>query len=198
MTIKKIRIILTFAVITLTIFSVNGQQLFKCDSTKSYWAFEKDNSFFAIKLLGKVREQERKMVIAVNNYILQYVIVDKKNYIKSDSIAADLKVLTNYALNEAEYMTGLFKQKLNIQMQKALSSSDKTVLIWFFEMPSNVSQEVKHQVFANIVIGDKIFGLSSSQFESQKLDDVKNFLMDVIGTLKKVNVKTDFNNLCRF
>jgi hypothetical protein len=75
-------------------------------------------------------------------------------------------------------------------------SSDKTVLIWFFEMPSSVSQEVKHQVFANIIVGDKIFGLSSSQFADQKLDDVKNFLMDVISTLKKVDNKNDFDKLC--
>jgi hypothetical protein len=193
---RKLKLILTLTAITLTALTVRGQQLYKCDATKSYWTFEKDDSFFAVKLLGKVSEQERKNVIAVNNYALQYVIVDKKQYIKGDSISADLKVLTNYALSEAEYMTGLFKQKLNIQMQKAPLSSDKTVLIWFFEMPSSVSQEVKHQVFANIIIGDKIFGLSSSQFADQKLDDVKSFLMDVISTLKKLDDKNDFDKLC--
>jgi hypothetical protein len=93
-------------------------------------------------------------------------------------------------------MTGLFKQKLNIQIQKAPLSSDKTVLIWFFEMPPSVSQEVKHQVFANVIIGDKIFGLSSSQFTDQKLEDVKNFLMDVISTLKQMNNKKDLEKLC--
>ena len=193
MTIKKLILILTVA--TFTTLSVNGQQLFRCDTTTSYWTFEKGNSFLAVKLLGKVSEQERKSVIAVNNYVLQYVIVDKKDYIK-DNITDDLKVLTNYVLSEAEYMSGLFKQRLNIQIQKAPLSSDKTVLIWFFEMPSNVSQEVKHQVFVNIIVGDKIFGLSSSQFADQKLDDVKDFLMDVINTLKKVESKNDFKKLC--
>jgi hypothetical protein len=193
---RKLKLIVTLTVTILMTLTVSGQQLYKCDTAKSYWTFEKDNSFFAVKLLGKVSEQERKSVIAVNNYALQYVIIDKKQYIRADSISADLKVLTNYALSEAEYMTNLFKQKLNIQMQKAPLSSDKTILIWFFEMPSSVSQEVKHQVFANIIIGDKIFGLSSSQFADQELDDVKNFLMDVISTLKKVDNKNDFDKLC--
>ncbi len=191
--IMKSSIILIAIVMSLT---ASGQQLYKCDSTKSYWTFEKDNSFFAVKLIGKVSEQDRKSVIAVNNFALQYVIVDKKDYIKADSITSDLKVLTNYALSEAEYMTRIFKQKLNIQMQKAPLSSDKTVLIWFFEMPPSVSQEVKHQVFANIVIGDKIFGLSSSQFTDQELQDVKDFLMDVISTLKQLNDKKDLEKLC--
>lgn len=193
---KKISIILTLVVTTLTILNVNAQQLFRCDTTKAYWTFEKDNSLFAVKLLGKVSEQERKSIIAVNNYALQYVIVDKKNYINVDSISADLKVLTNYALSEAEYMSGLFKQKLNVQMQKVPISSDKTVLIWFFEMPSSISQEVKHQVFANIIIDGKIFGLSSSQLTDQKLDDVKKLLMDVISTIKKLDSKNDFVKLC--
>lgn len=176
--------------------TASGQQLYRCDSTKSYWTFEKDNSFFAVKILGKVSEQGKKSVIGVNNYVLQFVIVDKKDYIKADSITSDLKVLTNYVLSESEYMAGLFKQKINIQMQKAPLSSDKTVLIWFFEMPPSVSQEVKHQVFVNIIIGDKIIGLSSSQFTDQKLEDVKNFLMDVISTLIQVNDKKDLEKLC--
>jgi hypothetical protein len=90
---------LTILIAIVMSLTANGQQLFKCDSTKSYWTFEKDNSFFAVKLLGKVSEQARKSVIAVNNYALQYVIVYKKDYIKADSITADLKVLTNYALS---------------------------------------------------------------------------------------------------
>lgn len=172
-----------------------GQQLFKCDTAKSFWVFGKDNAYFAVQLSGKISEQERKNVIAVNNYALQYLIKDKKDYIKEDSIT-DLKVLVYHALSEGEYMSGLFKQKLNIQMEKAPLSSEKTVLIWFFEMPTSISQDVKYQVFANIIIEDKIIGLSSAQFAGQKLDDVKDFLMDVISTLRKVDSKDNFAKLC--
>ncbi len=186
----KYLIILIALVISL---KGSGQQIIKCDSTKSYWIFEKNNTVFSVKLIGNISEQEKKSVIAVNDYVLQYVIVDKKDYLKADTNMDDLNVLTNYALSEAEYMTGLLKQKLNIQMQKAPLSSDKTALVWFFEMPSNVSQEVKHQIFVNIIIGDKIIGLSSSQFADQKLDDIKNFLMDEISTLKQVK---DIDKLC--
>ncbi len=192
----KLKLILTLTLTILSALVVSGQQLIKCDETKSYWTFEKENSFFAVKLLGKVTEQERKNVIGVNNYVLQYVIVDKKQYIKSDSIYTDLKLLTKYALLEAEYMTGLFKQKLNIQMQKAPLSKEKMALIWFFEMPTSVSQEVKHQIFVNTIVGDKIFGLSSSQFANQKLNDVKDFLLDVISTLKQIDNRNAFVKLC--
>lgn len=197
MTMGKLKFILALTVATFTALTVRGQALYRCNETQSYWTFEKDNSFLAVRIAGKVTEQERKNVIAVNAYALQYVIVDKQPYLMGDSKSDDLKVLTNYALSEAEYMTNLFKQKLDIQMQKAPLSADKTVLIWWFEMPSNVSQEVKHQIFANIIVGDKIFGLSSAQFENQNLDDVKDFLMDVISTLQVVRKKNDLGKLCK-
>lgn len=194
---RKLKVILALAIATFTALAVRGQVLYKCNETQSYWTFEKDNSFLAVRVVGKVTEQERKNVIAVNGYALQYVIVDKQPYLMGDSQSDDLKVLTNYALQEAEYMTSVFKQKLDIQMQKAPLSTDKTVLMWWFLMPSSLSQEVKHQVFANIVVGDKVFGLSSPQFADQELDDVKDFLMDVISTLQAVRKKGDLGKLCR-
>jgi hypothetical protein len=197
MTMRKLKFILALTVATFTALTVHGQELYRCNATQSYWTFEKDNSFFAVSIVGKVSKQERKNVIAVNDYALQYVIVDKQRYLMGDSKSDDLKVLTNYALSEAEYMPNLFKQKLDIEMEEAPLSADKTVLIWFFEMPSTVSQEVKHQVFANIIVGDKIFGLSSPRFADQELDDVKDFLMDVISTLKVIKKENDFGKLCR-
>jgi hypothetical protein len=188
--------LIIWTILALAFQSTYGQQLYKCDTTKSYWTFEKDSSFFAVKLLGNAKEQDRKSVISVGSFALQYVIVDKKNYIKEDADTSGLKVLIKYALSEAEYFTSIFKQKINIQLQKVPLSSNRSVLLWFFEMPSNVSKDVKHQVFANIIIGDKIVGLSSSQFSDQKFDDVKNFLIDIISTLKKFDSKKDFEKLC--
>ncbi|MDD3686928.1 MAG: hypothetical protein PHE56_09205, partial [Bacteroidales bacterium] len=95
-----------------------------------------------------------------------------------------------------EYFSGLFKTKINLQMQLAPISAEQSVLIWFFEMPEGHNQEVKYQVFANLVLGDKIFGLSSSQFADQNLDNIKDFLMDVISTVKVLDNKKEFKKLC--
>lgn len=193
---KKLKLLFIMIVVVSTSLSVSGQQLYKCDSTKSYWTFTKDSSFFVIKLFGNVRETERKSVVAVDNFVLQGMVVDKAEYVKDGEDSSNLKVLIRYAMSEAEYFTGLFKTKINVQMQQAPISSDQIVLIWFFEMPSGQNQDVKYQLFANLIIGDKIFGLASSQFADQKLDNVKDFLMDAISTLKDVDNEEEFKNLC--
>ena len=180
----------------LTALTSYGQQVFKCNTSKSYWTFEKNDTFFAVKLDGNIKETERKNVISVDNYVLQNIILDKTKFIKEGEDNSDLKLLIKYAMSEAEYLSSQFKTKINIQMQKAPISADKNVLIWHFEMPSNMNQEVKSQIFANVVIGDKIFGLASSQFTDQKFENVRDFLMDVISTVKKLKNKNEFSTLC--
>ncbi len=188
--------LLILTILALAFKTNNAQQLYKCDSTISYWVFEKDSTFFVLKLLGNVRESQNKNVIAVNSFALQCIILDKQNYIKSEKDTNDLRVLVNYALSEAEYFSGQFKQKVNIQLEKVPGSGNKSAVLWFFEMPSEISKEVKHQVFVNIIIGNKVYGLSSSQFANQNLDDVKNFLKATIVNLEAMKTDKDLSKLC--
>lgn len=188
--------LLILTILALAFKTNNAQQLYKCDTTKSYWVFEKDSTFFVLKLLGNVRESQNKNLIAVNSFALQCIILNKQNYIKSEKDTTDLRVLVNYALSEAEYFSGQFKQKVNIQLEKVPGVGDKSAVLWFFEMPSNISKEVKHQVFINIIIGDKIYGLSSSQFADQKLEDIKNFLKNNIINLETTKTDKDLSKLC--
>lgn len=89
------------------------------------------------------------------------------------------------------------KTKINIQLQKAPLRADKSVLIWYFEMPPGHNQEVKFQLLANIILEDKIFGLSTSQFADQKFERVKDSLMDFISTLRNADDKDYLDSLCK-
>jgi hypothetical protein len=193
---RKLTLLLTLIATNGIVLTINGQELYKCDTTKSFWTFTKDNSFFTVKLMGNAKETERKSVISFDSYVLQNVLVDKVKFIKEGEDNSDLTIMIRYALSEAEYFSGVFKKKVNIKMLQAPLSADKSVLIWFFEMPPGQNHEVKFQLFANIIVGDKIFGLASSQFADQKFDSVKDFLMDVISTLKQVESQNEFDKLC--
>ena len=194
---NKIILFCIWAISTLTTLPTYGQEIYKCDTLKSYWTFEKNNTFLAVKIEGNVKTTQRKNVISVYNYVLQNIILDKAKFVKEGEDNTDLKIMMRYATSEAEYLSGQFKTKINIKMSKAPISEDKSVLIWYFEMPSNMNNEVKLQIFANIIIGDKIFGLASSQFADQKFENVRDFLMDVISTVKKLKKKKEFSTLCR-
>jgi hypothetical protein len=182
--------------LTLTALTVSGQQLQTCDTTRSYWTFSQNNSFFSIKLLGNVSSTERVNVISIDNYPLQSLLVDKANFLKEGEDNTELKVLIRYAMSEAEYLSNIFKTKINIQLQQAPLSAGKSVLIWFYEMPSGHNQEVKFQLFASIIHGDKIFGLSRPQFADQKFERIRDSLMDLISTLRNVD-KDNIDNLCK-
>jgi hypothetical protein len=173
-----------------------GQQIEKCDSTKSYWIIESGNTNYTLKIPGTVSTTERKNVISVNNKALQYVVVEKKNYIIEGKTSTELEILANYVSNEVSYISRQFKTKLEAQMQKAPLSNEKDVVIWWYKMPDGMNEQVSNQLFVSIIIGDKIFGVASPQFTYQKFEEVRDFLMDIISTLKNVDKKKDLKNIC--
>ena len=187
--------LVVFFIILASAVCVNGQKLYTCNLKRAYWTFDKNGSFLAVQLPGNAKPTERSNVITIGNYALQYVIVDKRNYLKGLADTTGVMPLISYAQSEGGYMSEQFNEKLNIEMSKA-PLPDGTALIWSFDMPPHISAEVKKQIFIDVVIGDKIFGLSSSQFVDQTYDEVEDFLIRVISTLKKVNNADEFARLC--
>ncbi|AWI27041.1 hypothetical protein [Flavobacterium pallidum] len=190
----QIKIFLLFTAL-FTSLAINAQQLYKCDDTQSFWAFSKDEPYQYVKLSGFAKETERKSMISVGDYVLQNVIADKSKHMENGA-AEDLKILVRYALSEAEYLSGIFGKWIDIKMEKPLLSNGMEALLWWFELPMMPDNQVKSQLFVNVISGDKIFGLSSSQFEGQEFEDVKKFLIAVIGSLKRVTDARDFEKLC--
>jgi hypothetical protein len=113
-------------------------------------------------------------------------------------------------MKEAEYFTGLFERKLNITMQKLSLTSNQIGLIWYFDYPTEklnmqpkeTSTEkiivTKSLLFINLIIGDKIIGLASTQFSDQKFENVKTFLVNIANTVKPIGNNVDFDNLCNY
>lgn len=187
-----------FGAITLILAICNlyGQTVERCDSTKAFWIIENNNSTYTIKIRGDVKTTESKNVISVDMYALQYLIVDTNNYMIEGKTLTELQILANYVSSEVNYMSRQFQTKLEAQMQKAPLSSDKDVLIWWYKMPEGMNEQVSNQLFASIIIDNKIFGLASPQFIDQKFENIRDFLMDNISTLKKVKNKRDLKKLC--
>lgn len=188
--------ILTALLIFITISYVNGQQLEKCDSTNSFWIIENGATNYTLKITGKAATTKRKNVLSVNDYALQYLIIDKQNYISEEKTLTELEVLANYVSSEINYLSGQYKTKLEAQMQKAPLSREKDVLIWWYKMPDGLNEQVSSQIFASIIIKDKVFGVGSPQFANQNFKEVRDFLMDIISTLKNVDKKKELKNIC--
>ncbi len=186
---KSILVLLTTMISTTAM----AQQIIKCDSVKSYWIINKNQTAYAAQINGKCRTTEKPNLIIVKSYPLQSLLVDKKDYIKEDKDSSDLKVLVTYVVSESEYLSEQFQTKLNIQMQKAPVANEKDVLIWYFEMPSGTNAQVKYQIYANMIINEHIIGIASPVFANQKLETVRDLLTDTISSVRKI---TNTNKLC--
>ena len=175
-----------------------AQEIRKCDDQKAYWLFGKDSSSYIVKLEGTLKTTQTKRVIALDGHPLQYVVVYKNKYM--DGIegkdTATFMPLIVYAKSEGEYISGQFGNKLELTLDNQ-SKGKMKILLWYYKMPISVSTEVKHQLIANVIIGDKIIGLSTSQFNDQNFDDVKDFLIKEITTLKEVKDIAELDKLCR-
>jgi len=180
----------------LTVTYVSGQELKKCDSTKYYWIIPSEDISYTVKIIGEVSVTKQHNVLYVNNNALQYLIVDKKKYITDGTNPTELEILANYVSSEINYMSGQYQAKLEAQMQKAPLTGDKDAIVWWYKMPKGFNSEVTNQLFASIIIDDKIFGVASPQFSNMKFKDVQDFLMDIISTLKKVTKKKKLKNIC--
>ena len=188
---------LSFSLLVCVSFALKAQQLHQCDENKSYWILSKDEDNFIVELSGKAQESEKKGVITINGYILQGLIINKSAFIdEGEKDSKELQILVRYALSEADYFSKLFKTKINIQIQKAVLSDGKEVLLWFFDMPESITANVKRQLFVNMLIGDKIIGLASPQIADQKFEDVRNFLTNAISILKKIEDKNKLTKEC--
>ncbi len=180
----------------ITISHVYGQQLEKCDSVNSFWIIEKDKTIYTLKITGKVTTTERENVISIDDYALQYLVVDKEKYENKGKEETELEILVNYVSSEINYMSAQYKTTLETQALQAPLTSKKDVIVWWYKMPEGLNEQVSSQIFASIIIDDKIFGVGSPQFNDQKLEDIRDFLMDILSTLRKVDKKKDLQNIC--
>lgn len=191
---KKLSTSILFLLFTIFAFS---QRVENCDSIKSFWLLENGSINYTIKLSGKIGKTENPNVITVNGQALQFLMVNKKDFSTEGKAEKDLEILVNYVSSEANYMSGLFKTKLEVQMQKAPINNSKDALVWWYKMPEPHNEEVQNQLFVNIIIDDKIIGLASPQFNNQEFNKVRDFLMDEISSLKSVTKKKELNDLCK-
>ena len=189
-----------FSILLLLLVSylTNAQEIRKCDDKNAYWLFGKDSSSYIVRLEGTLKSTQTDRVIVLEGHPLQYVIVYKAKYMEgiAGKDTASFMPLITYAQSEGEYISGQFGNKLELNLDNQ-SKGKMKILLWYYKMPISVSTDVKHQLIANVIIGDKIIGLSTSQFNDQNFDDVRKFLIKEIATLKEVKELTDLEKLCK-
>ena len=179
----------------LMVSTALAQEVVTCSPQKTLWYIKGDKANYALTLPSKPVATDLPQVLMVDNIMFQYLIVDRKAYNEEGDNSQETTLpLIRHVTEESQYLSGIYKSDLNLQMQLEALAGDKKALYWFFEVPGAKKGEVKVQHYLEVLCGDVIFCVASSQFEGQATEQVKALLINTLGSLATVK---DKNNLCK-
>jgi len=190
------RIFLLFLKIVFIVYTTYAtpQSIIKCSNNTTYWIIPDNNYNYAIRLQGDIDLSNQYDILNIDDKALQYVLLDKVLYTDKNTKNSHTAILSEYVAMESDLLMAKFKGKTHIHSEIKTTSTGKTVILWHFTLPEGKDREVTAQLFADVIIGDKIFGLGAPLFAGQDLDSLKSFLMDAIATIDTVK---NMNALCR-
>lgn len=166
-----------------------AQEVVTCSPNKIFWYIPGSGTAnYSLALEAAPKPTDLPHVIVVNGTVLQCLVLDTKDYKEEGGDNTDTAVLVRHVQGESQYMSNAYEGDFNMQMQLEVLPGGQKALYWFFDVP-DASLEVKRQHFIEMVVGDQIVGLASSQFEGDNPDDIKALLVKALGSLKVIKDK---------
>lgn len=178
-----------FFKVMIAAFSPNcaSQSLIKCNDRQAYWAIPDNNIYYTIRLEGDIDLSSQPDILNVNERALQYILLEKEQYILKNGENNDESILIRYTEGEAAYLRNKYKSEtLDIYSEMIKFHSGKTAVFWYFKLPEGKNKEVTAQLFADIIIGERILGLGTPLFAGEDPEAAKIFLLQTIDTTNKV------------
>ena len=166
-----------FVIIPISIFS---QELVKCEDNVNYIVKNFNGSFIKIKTTEEVKQLDNPQIFVLNeNIIIQLLLNDSKNY--KNYGKDDLSVMASYVLSEGEYFSSIFKKKVDLTILPEELNNDKKAIFWSFDIPENANAKIKalKSVFITSINEHVITTIGTTQFENQKIEDIKKQLIEL-------------------
>lgn len=187
----------TFVFILLIQFGTNqsivAQDLAICD-TNVYWIIPIDNkSFISLTSPGKFLQltNQPNIIIADKTYPIQYILTESKPYQENG-----MNTLSRYSFFLAANHSDVLGEKLNVQTQAITLSNNLTSFFWFYSMPKN-DKEIAATLFISMEINDKIFTISTVQYQNNAFDVCRMLLISKLKEIQIHNGKYSLKRFCR-
>jgi CHASE2 domain-containing sensor protein len=193
------RSVLILLLSTFTI-TVGAQTLIKCNDTTFYYVNNGENSYCYIRLKGEVVSFGNDRVIKFKNQALQALLVDNGPY--SSNGKEDMQILKSYMTSESDFNAVSLKQKLKTTMVPVELSKEKQALVWYFDLPEFIQKQGNQggyaikQVYISQTVGNYVYSLVTTQFNTQSLDSILQIMTDLSKTMNYRNGKIQQNLLC--
>jgi hypothetical protein len=167
-----------------------AQEVVTCSAEKTFWYIPGSGATnFSLALEATPKPTDLPHVIVVNGFVLQCLVLDTGEYIEEGGENDETSLLVRHVQGESQYMADAYEGDFNMQLQLEDLPGGQKALYWFFDVP-DASLSIKRQHFIEIVAGNKIFGLASSQFEGANPETIKALLVSTLGSLTIVENKS--------
>ncbi|APG65395.1 hypothetical protein LPB136_08530 [Tenacibaculum todarodis] len=180
-----------------TLFSYS-QEFIKCKDSINYLYIKNNNYHSYLKVEGKLEKTENPKVFKLGDYILQTLLIEKNKFNKGKD--NEIEIIVNYILKESEYLTSVYKSKLDLNFVPIELEKNKKAVLWFFKIPEefkkNINEPIKaeRQVFVSRLTEEFIYSIASTQFENQSFEKIKEILGELIKSVEYGKVKEEICN----
>ena len=193
---------LTLIIILLsTLFSYSQElEFINCNESSKYLHLSKNNYHSYLKMTGKLEKTKNPKVFKLDDFILQTLLIEKNEFDKGKD--NDIGIIVNYILKESEYLTSVYKSKLDLNFVPVELGKNEKAVLWFFKIPLEFKNKIKdpikaeRQVFVSRLTGDFIYSIASTQFENQDFDEIKETLGKLVKSIKFGKVKKEEKKIC--
>lgn len=186
-------VIIIVLIIELFSAPICAQHIIDCNNNTTFWIITHRDIKYSVKLHGDIAESKIPELLNVEDMALQYVILDKKEFMQNECDDNDLSILKYYVEGEAKYLSNKFPKPFEVQMEIYTIPTGEKFLLWYYKLPEGKNKEVIAQIFISTIIDDTIIGFGSPQFIDHDFEDIKTFLVETISTLSVIR---DINSLC--
>lgn len=175
-----------FVLLSMLLVSFAFSDDFRKSDSLSYEIFI-PKYHIVFKLKGNVKPTNNTMLFVVDNHPMQYLVVEGKK--KKGDLSSETAMISEYIKGEVSYLaTNVLKTDPKAQMLNVPIGNGKEGIFWWYKMPRNISDQIEAQLFFTIVLGDNLFGVSTSQVKNQSFDDALALLINTISTAKMTNM----------
>ena len=184
------KLVLVTACILLSALSLFAQSPEKSGMIKTAHGvlvvWNEPGNYYTIEIKGdKTQPASQPLLFQVDGKFFQIQLVDKKAFLKDDSVKDDRFVLGAHRDWERDYISEELRMKLDVTSEWVKLANNKDALFWSYKMPPRQDpQASRWQLYLSIIKGNFVFLLNGATVGGQDEKELKQLLLDTMNTLK--------------
>ena len=133
-------VIIIVLIIGLFSAPISAQHIIDCNNNTTFWIINHHDIKYSVKLHGDIAESKIPELLNVEDMALQYVVLNKKEFIQNECDNSDLSMLKYYVEGETKYLSNKFPKPFEVQMEVYTTPTGKK---FYYGITSYLKERIK-------------------------------------------------------